>query len=46
MCEAQEALMRIAFEIEIQWGKGQLDLGKLKDLATGGKCTNIEGARA
>lgn len=34
MCEAQEALMRLAFELEIQWGAGKLDLPKLKGLAT------------
>ena len=34
MCEAQEALMRLAFELEMQWGAGKLDLPKLKGLAT------------
>lgn len=34
MCEAQEALMKLAFELEIQWGAGKLDLPKLKGLAT------------
>jgi hypothetical protein len=38
MCEAQEALMKLAFELEIQWGAGKLDLPKLKGLATA-KCT-------
>ena len=38
MCEAQEALMKLAFELEIQWGAGKLDLPKLKGLATV-KCT-------
>lgn len=37
-CEAQEALLRIAFEIELQWGAGKIDLGRLKALSTGGKC--------
>ena len=34
VCEAQEALMKLAFELEIQWGAGKLDLPKLKGLAT------------
>ena len=38
VCEAQEALMKLAFELEIQWGAGKLDLPKLKGLATA-KCT-------
>ena len=38
MCEAQEALMKLAFELELQWGAGKLDLPKLKGLATV-KCT-------
>ena len=38
MCEAQEALLKLAFELEIQWGAGKLDLPKLKGLAAV-KCT-------
>lgn len=38
MCEAEEALLKLAFELEIQWGAGKLDLPKLKGLATA-KCT-------
>lgn len=39
MCEAQEALLQIAFEIELQWGSGKLDLGQIKAMATGAVCT-------
>lgn len=45
MCEAQEALMKLAFELEIQWGAGKLDLGKLKSL-TAVTCTHQEKAAA
>ena len=38
MCEAEEALLKLAFELELQWGAGKLDLPKLKGLATA-KCT-------
>jgi len=39
MCEAEEALLKISFELELQWGAGRIDLGRLKQLATG-TCTN------
>ena len=39
MCEAQEALMKLAFELELQWGAGRLDFGVLKGMATGPTCT-------
>lgn len=42
MCEAQEALMKLAFELELQWGAGLIDFGKLKGLATGATCTHKE----
>lgn len=38
MCEAEERLLQIAFEIELQWGAGRIDLGRLKALTTGEKC--------
>jgi hypothetical protein len=40
MCEAQEALLQIAFEIELQWGSGRVDLGRIKGMATGTTCTH------
>lgn len=42
MCEAQEALMKLAFELELQWGAGRIDFGKLKALATSATCTHKE----
>lgn len=39
MCEAQEALLQIAFEIELQWGSGKFDLGRIKTMATT-QCTH------
>jgi hypothetical protein len=38
MCEAEEALLKVAFEVELQWGAGRIDLGRIKGLATA-KCT-------
>ena len=46
MCEAEEALMKLAFELELQWGAGHIDFGKLKTLATGTTCTHKEEATA
>jgi hypothetical protein len=46
MCEATEALTQIAFEIELQWGSGRLDLGRIKGMATGATCTHQEKAAA
>ena len=47
MCEAQEALLKLAFELELQWGAGHIDFGKLKGLATTGtECTHQEKAAA
>ena len=40
MCEAQEALMKLAFELELQWGAGRIDFGRLKGMATGATCTH------
>jgi hypothetical protein len=37
-CEAEDALLRVAYELELQWGSGRIDLGVLKRLATAGKC--------
>lgn len=34
-CEAEERCLKIAFEIELQWGSGRIDLGRIKDIATG-----------
>ena len=38
-CEAEERCLRIAYEIELMWGSGKTDLGRLKAIATGEKCT-------
>jgi hypothetical protein len=46
VCEAQEALMKLAFELELQWGAGLIDVGKLKALATGATCTHQQKAAA
>lgn len=46
MCEAEEALLRIAFEIELQWGAGRIDLGRLKGIATAGKCADHKETKA
>jgi hypothetical protein len=46
MCEAQEALMKLAFELELQWGAGRIDFPKLKALATGTTCTHDQKAEA
>jgi len=40
MCEAEEALQKLAFELELQWGAGRLDFGVLKGMATGTTCTH------
>jgi len=39
-CEAEERNMRALYEIELMWGSGLMDLGKLKRILTGrsGKC--------
>ena len=37
-CEAEERCLRIAYEIELMWGSGKTDLGRLKAIATGEKC--------
>ena len=42
MCEAEEALARLAFELELQWGAGRIDFGKLRGMATGTTCTHHE----
>lgn len=34
-CEAEERCLRVAFEIELQWGSGKIDLGRIKNIATG-----------
>lgn len=47
MCEAEEALTRLVFEIELQWGAGRLDLGRLKGIAAAGAtCTHQQKASA
>jgi len=38
-CEAEERCLRIAYEIELMHGAGVIDLGRLKRIATGEKCT-------
>lgn len=45
-CEAEERCLKVAYEIELQWGSGRIDLGRIKDLATGrdGKCTGHDTA--
>lgn len=45
-CEAEERCLRVAFEIELQWGSGKIDLGRIKDIATGreGKCAGHDTA--
>ncbi|TQJ60497.1 hypothetical protein FBY30_2765 [Arthrobacter sp. SLBN-83] len=45
MCEAEEALQKLAFELELQWGAGRIDFGKLKALATA-TCTDDQKATA
>jgi hypothetical protein len=34
-CEAEERNMRALYEIELMWGSGVTDLGKLKHILTG-----------
>ena len=34
-CEAEERCLRVAYEIELQWGSGRIDLGRIKSIATG-----------
>jgi len=41
-CEAEERCLKVAYEIELQWGSGRIDLGRIKEIATGrgeDKCT-------
>lgn len=40
-CEAEERNLRAAFEIELQWGAGRIDLGRIKNILTGTEpCTH------
>lgn len=34
MCECADRLSQARHELEVQWGKGQLDMGKLRGLLT------------
>lgn len=45
-CEAEERITRALFEMELAWGAGQFDYGKLKRILTaktGEECTNHMG---
>jgi len=34
-CEAQERILQALYEIELEWGSGKVDLGKLKQILIG-----------
>jgi len=34
-CEAEERIMQALFEIEISWGSGKVDLGRIKQILIG-----------
>lgn len=34
-CEAEQRILQAVFEIEIAWGSGKVDLGKIKQILTG-----------
>lgn len=38
-CEAEQRILQAVFEIEIAWGSGRVDLGKIKHILTGGRDT-------
>ena|GEM_PF-2474354 len=42
-CEAEERNMRALYEIELMWGSGVMDLGKIKGILTGRDTTKCTG---
>lgn len=46
-CEAEERNKRAAYELELQWGSGRIDLGRIKNILTGTEtCTHQPGSLA
>lgn len=39
-CEAEQRNLQAAFEIELQWGAGKIDLGRIKNILSGPDTTD------